>query len=120
MQTLKENDMRSDKKYLRDHDKFEKDYCNSIGERGTGRTTSQLKHAPMDAFFVWCSHYTDYPKMLAEKIGRQDLKIVSPDWLELDHWVGLKISGIVVDHAAKLNIYQMESLLNATAYIGRE
>jgi hypothetical protein len=37
--------------------------------------------------------------MLAEKIGRPDLNIVGPAWLE-QGWIGVEISGLTIDHAA--------------------
>ena len=68
--------------------------------RGTGRTTNQIKHAPQGAFFVWINASTDYPRQLAKQLGRDDLRIVSPNWLVFEQWRGMRLSGIIVDHAA--------------------
>lgn len=63
--------MRSYKEYLRDHDKFEKD----INERGTGRTTAQMKSAPRNSVFIWCNQHIDYPKKdLPEKLAGKTWK----------------------------------------------
>lgn len=72
--------------------------------RGTGRTTKQMKAAPQGAVFVWCNNHLDYPRRLAEKLGRGDLQIVGPMWLEYaGHWLGSTFTDIIVDHAAQLS-----------------
>jgi hypothetical protein len=68
-------------------------------KRGSGRTTKQMQEAPQNSVFVWVHHDLHYPKKLAEKIGRNDLKIVSPNWL-LNGWRGVQLSGLVIDHFA--------------------
>ena len=80
--------------------------------RGTGRTIRQMLDAPKGAVFVSChSGSMDYDRRLARKHGREDLRIVSPEWLTGDRWRGLSISGIVVDHATKLTDRQIECLV---------
>jgi hypothetical protein len=54
---------------------------NSENLRGTGRTTAQMRAAPQNAVFVWCNNHLHYPAALAKHLGRTDLEIVSPDWL---------------------------------------
>lgn len=73
-------------------------------DRGTGRTTRQMQAAPKDAVFVWCFHGSlGYARDLARHLGRADLKIVSPSWLENSQYMGLTFSGIVTDHAMPIN-----------------
>lgn len=72
----------------------------ATGGRQSGRTTQAMQAAPRDAVFVWCNHHLDYPKDLARKLGRDDLKIVSPSWLTDRRWVGLELSALQLDHAA--------------------
>ena len=79
-------------------------------ERGSDRTTAQMLGAPKDAVFVWCNEKLYYPNKLACSLGRSDLKIVGPSWLESHNNRGLRASGIVVDHWTKLNERQ-EALL---------
>lgn len=67
--------------------------------RQTGRTTKQLQALKPDALFVWCNGHTAYPKELAQKLGREDIKIVSPDYVTSDNWKGLRFSEVVLDHA---------------------
>lgn len=55
--------------------------------------------------------------MIADKIGRTDLTIVNPSWLDSYRWRGLILSGIIVDHAAKLTDAQLAALNMASAYI---
>ena len=45
--------------------------------RGTGFTSRQMENAPDGAVFVWCNGHLDYPKRLAEHLGRKDLRIES-------------------------------------------
>lgn len=72
-------------------------------DRGTGETTRQMKAAPNDAVFIWCNGALSYPKHLANQLGRNDLKIVGPEWLTSDRWRGLELTGIVVDHALTMS-----------------
>jgi hypothetical protein len=81
--------------------------------RRVGNTTRQMEDAPKGAIFVWVNHHLDYPKQLAREIGRVDLKIVSPEWIEDRRWRGVELSGIVLDHAAPLTNRQWEALHEA-------
>jgi hypothetical protein len=67
--------------------------------RGDETTTKQMKEAKKDAVFVWLNHNLDYPRHLARSLNREDLKIVSPSWLEDRRFVGLNITDIILDHA---------------------
>jgi hypothetical protein len=84
--------------------------------RGTGKTTQQMKSAPTGAVFVWCNAHLYYPRMLAKRIGRDDLQIQAPSWLE-DRWRGMKMTGLVLDHAAELTDRQWEGYQCALAQI---
>ena len=81
-------------------------------DRGAGATTKQIEAAPKGAVFVWCNGHTDYAIRLAQKIGREDLRIESPTWLE-DRWRGLELTGVVVDHAARLTDRQWDGYQGA-------
>jgi hypothetical protein len=74
--------------------------------RQSGRTTDQILNAPHGALFVWCNSTRAYPRDLARTLGRTDLSIVGPQWLNSDQWQGCRFSGIVVDHAAHLTSLQ--------------
>ena len=80
--------------------------------RGTGETTRQMEAAPKGAVFVWCNGNADYPRLLARKIGRDDLQIQSPRWLE-ERWRGITLTGVVVDHAARLTDRQWDGYQGA-------
>ena len=86
------------------------------GARGTGRTTRQIKDAPPGAIYVWCNNRTEYPKMLALKLGRGDIEVVPPVWL-VQGWVGRTLTGIVIDHAARLNDCEWHGLRYAEARV---
>lgn len=75
--------------------------------RGTGITTEQMKKAPKDAIYVWVNHHFDYPRALARKLGRDDLRVVSPSFLEPFRTDGL-LRSIVLDHATILTRRQCE------------
>lgn len=76
--------------------------------RGDGATTRQMQAAPQGALFVWVNHRLGYPKDLARKLGRADLEIVPPSYLEGDQFRGRTFSGIVIDHAATLTNSQWD------------
>jgi hypothetical protein len=83
-------------------------------ERGTGKTTRQMEAASQGAIFVWCNGQLSYPKNLAQKIGRSDLEIVSPSWLDgRVGYIGRKLSGVILDHAADLTGNQWDGLEEA-------
>lgn len=67
------------------------------GERGTGRTTEQMKAAPQGAIFVWCNGHVSYPRNLSRGIGRGDIRIETPSYFE-NRWHGY-CGPLVVDHA---------------------
>ena len=66
--------------------------------RCDGTTTKQMTEAPRDAIFVWCNGHLDYPRRLAQHLGRKDLRIEGPTFFE-NRWRGLR-RPVVVDHAA--------------------
>lgn len=74
-----------------------------IEERGTGRTTKQMREAPAGAVFVWNNDHLEYPRHVARVIGRPDLKIIGPRGLDR---IRPPLAGIVVDHAASLSHQQ--------------
>lgn len=84
-----------------------------MNDRGTGKTTRQIKALPTGAVFVWCSGDLHYPKALARSLSRQDVEVVKPIWLTSQAWRGRRFSAIEVDHAALLNIHQEECLAKA-------
>lgn len=78
--------------------------------RGVGNTTRQLRSAPQKAVFVWVNHSLHYPRDLARKLQREDIEIVSPDWLTDKRWAGREFSAIILDHAAHLTSEQWDLL----------
>lgn len=86
-------------------------------ERGSGRTTAAMLSAPTGCVFIWCNNRLDYPKRLSESIGRSDLQIVSPAWLE-NGWMGGRFTGIVADHALELGEKRRELFRLARLRIG--
>jgi len=78
---------------------------------GSGRTTQQMKEAPPYSVFVWCDENLFYPKVIAERLGRGDLLIISPHQLETGYLRGRKLLAITVDHAAQLTNRQHDALM---------
>jgi hypothetical protein len=68
-------------------------------QRGSGQTSEQMKSAPRDAVFVWCSGDLRYPTDLARHLGRDDLKIVRPEYHSVFMAAGGTRSAVVIDHA---------------------
>jgi len=82
--------------------------------RGTGRTTKQMLDAPQGAVFISAhAGSTSYDWGLAQESGRTDLRVVAPTWLTNQSWRGLSFTGIVVDHAARLNVAEKHALQGA-------
>lgn len=82
--------------------------------RGTGRTTAQMKAAPIDSVFVCCSNETYYCRHLAHHLGRGDLSIKPRAWLSRNAR-GVAIP-VVIDHAirevANLSISESDALVH--------
>ena len=73
-----------------------------------GITTHQMRSAPRDSIYVWLDSNFLYPRRLAKLLGRDDLKIVSPDFLSQYEYVGLSYPA-VLDHATRLTRRQVEA-----------
>jgi hypothetical protein len=89
-------------------------------KRGTGRTTRQLQEAPQGAVFICVGGREGnmYTRGLCEKVGRQDLRIVPPAWLEhRERWIGMRLTGVIVDHAVVLTRNQNLGLAYALACV---
>lgn len=84
--------------------------------RGSGQTIRQMVSAREGAVFVWVNHDTRCAKKLTKRIGRTDLEIVGPQWLE-NGWIGRSLFGLVIDHAARqfMTATQQENI--AQAYV---
>jgi len=81
--------------------------------RQTGASTRQMQKAPVGAVYIWINHALTYARNLAHQIGRDDLKIVSPDWLDSHQYLGRELTGVVVDHATLLTEDQRAALETA-------
>lgn len=65
-----------------------------------GTTTKQMQDAPERAIFVWpVARSLSYARDLARHLGRDDLEIVPPVWLEEKRWQGAS-RPVILDHAA--------------------
>jgi len=77
--------------------------------RGTGRTTKQMQDAPKGAIYIWVNQHLAWPRDLARKLGREDLQIVSPLYVDDFHKLaGRTLTGIVLDHATDLTSRQYD------------
>lgn len=85
----------------------------TMGGRQTGKTQRLMLAAPHGALFVWCNDVLHYPKELARKLGREDLRIVSPGWLEYGGWRGSRFPGMVQDHACDFTERQFMAWVDA-------
>lgn len=82
-----------------------------------GITTKIIKSLEKGAVFIWCNSHLHYPKRLAADLGREDLEIVSPSWLERQAWRGRTFTDIRLDHATNLNDRQEDCYINAKSRI---
>lgn len=72
--------------------------ANQDKNRQTGRTTRQMVNAPEGAVYVWVSADLDYPRHLAHRLGRDDLRIVDSKWLAREDATA-STTYVVIDHA---------------------
>ena len=70
-------------------------------ERRTGATTLAMRNAPKGAVYIWPNSHLDYPKTLAAHLGRTDLRIERPDFL--DYRLRGLTAPLVIDHAYNPN-----------------
>lgn len=66
-----------------------------------GKTKALMLRAPRGCIYIWCSSDIRYPRQLAESIGRQDLKLVSPSWLLSEETRKTK-QPVMLDHATTM------------------
>jgi hypothetical protein len=81
-------------------------------QRGTGRTTRQMQALRKGGYFVWLHSNIYYPRQLALKLGRGDIKIMSPEWVLNRRWEGLKLPDLVLDHAMHTVNFRNQSELS--------
>jgi hypothetical protein len=85
--------------------------------RGAGRTTRQLELLPQGALFVWCNGALGYPRDLARKLNRTDIRIISPNGLFDPGLRGVEWSAIDLDHATRLTSRQWELYVRLAAWV---
>jgi hypothetical protein len=67
-------------------------------DRGTGRTTSQIRFAPSNAIYVCKTHaFIRYCSDIAAKVGRKDLRFVCVEQVKSGYLRGLE-RPVVFDH----------------------
>lgn len=86
---------------------------NEYTDRRTGATTRQMLAAPYGSVYIWVNSKFSYPKHLAHDLGRADLRIVGPAWLDSGAYLGIWLQGLVLDHAANLSIRQWNAYFEA-------
>lgn len=84
--------------------------------RQTGTTTEQIKNAPKDAIYVWCNSQLQYASQLARDLGRRDITVVSPGWLDFNQHHGLR-RPVIIDHAAILTERQRATFNAIKVYL---
>lgn len=70
-----------------------------MNDRGTGRTTRQMKEAPQGATFFWCNNHAAYARDLALACGRGDLRIQPASNFSRERIAGLRKDMVIIDHA---------------------
>lgn len=70
--------------------------------RTNGKTLNMMMNAPKNSIYVWCNSYLEYPRALAIKIGRGDLRIVGPSFIyPTQRYRGVSPGRITFDHSLK-------------------
>ncbi len=64
-----------------------------------GRTVNQMIKAKEGALYVWCNSRINYPRNLAQYLGRNDLIIIPPHAFTQERLQGYVFSQVVYDHA---------------------
>lgn len=74
----------------------------ALKARGSGRTTRQILNAPRGAVYVvWSTKEFDYTRRLMARLHRNDMTLVSFDWIRHhERWRGDR-RHVVVDHHAE-------------------
>lgn len=85
--------------------------------RNTGRTTEQLKTAPLNAVYVWCNSKLEYPRRLAKTLHRDDIELVGPSYILSTAWRGRGDLRIGLDHALRLDDSEMECVNEMRAHV---
>lgn len=71
-----------------------------------GKTTAQLVVAPKGAVFIWPVEHAQYAAWLAQRLGRRDLTIKGPSWLNYPLNNG---QVVILDHATRLTDRQFDT-----------
>lgn len=79
-------------------------------DRQTGRTTKQIKNAPKGSVFINLASANDYIPRLCCHLGRNDLQLKSPRWLDESFYGHARETNVIVDHAVELTTQQSENL----------
>jgi hypothetical protein len=88
--------------------------------RGTGVTHSQLENCPKGSIFIWCTNDTWYPKRLAAKIDRGDIRVERASILDGNDWqkyLGMELPAVITDHALQMNSERFRNLKNLESRI---
>ena len=73
-------------------------------DRQTGRTTQQIKSAPIGAIYVWpFAASLIYARLLASSLGRDDLNIIPESAFRYYRMASMRGLVAVIDHATELH-----------------
>lgn len=76
----------------------------SFNLRRSGRTTDQMVKSPRKTIYIWCNDKLEYPRRLANYLGRGDIRVVPYSWIAESDFRRLKTfdqKDIVWDHSIK-------------------
>lgn len=82
--------------------------------RGCGKSSTLMQSAPQGSLYIWPNSQLDYPKQLAQHLGRGDLVIVNQYNLTENTLRAKNWPGIAIDHAANLNDRQKQWVSQAS------
>jgi hypothetical protein len=86
--------------------------------RGTGRTFKLVQGCPQSAVFVVQHHaMIGYTRMLCWHLKREDITVVTKNWLTENKWQGVPLTGIILDHDVQLTEQIVRALQLAKVWI---
>lgn len=87
----------------------------------TGITTNQILNADLHSYYIWPNNNFHYVRLLAEHLGRKDLKFITKGFLREDCFRGYgRFRKIYVDHAVELSLAQARIVAMNNQEVRRE
>lgn len=95
---------------------FQRLYKSTVRMLSSGKTTDQMRAAPIGSVYIWEDYSITYPVLLAKHLGRTDLRIKPAYWLVNPANLScVRPPAMVIDHATPYS----DSVVRAIEYAKR-